>query len=128
MVVLAVSAHAQPAASEIVFYSLPRTAFYELAPRAMASSMRNAVKQQCLRPTRSENASSWYCSDVSLRFFREVSVRGERRKTGLACHPDTVTPNLRYYTEDMFLGDDVRCIFVAYDVKTKRHFLGEDTQ
>jgi hypothetical protein len=35
---------------------------------------------------------------------------------------------LRYYTEDMLLGEDVRCIFVAYDVKTRRHFLGEETQ
>jgi hypothetical protein len=128
MAVLAVSAQAQPADSEIVHYSLPRTAFYEWAPRAMASSMRDAVKQQCRRPTRSETTGSWYCSDVRLSFLRDVSVLGERRKTGLACHPNTVTPNLRYYTEDMLLGEDVRCIFVAYDVKTRRHFLGEDTQ
>jgi hypothetical protein len=128
MVVLEVSAHAQPADSEIVLYSLPRTAFYESAPRAMASSMREAVKQHCRRPTRSEATVSWYCSDVSLRFFRDVSVLGEQRKTGLACDSNTLTPNLRYYTEDMFLGEDVRCVFVAYDVETKRHFLGEDAQ
>ena len=128
MVALAVSAHAQSADSEIVFYSLPRTAFYEWAPRAMASSMRDAVSQQCRRPTRSQTTASWYCSGLGLSFFRDVSVLGERRKTGLACDPNTITPNLRYYTEDMFLGEDVRCVFVAYDVKTKRHFLGEDAQ
>ena len=126
--VLAVSAHAQPADSEIVLYSLPRTAFYEWAPKAMASSLRDAVKRQCRRPTRSETTGSWYCSDASLSFFRDVSVLGERRKTGLACDPNTVTPNLRYYTEVMFLGAHVRFVFVAYDAETKRHFLGEDTQ
>jgi hypothetical protein len=124
---LAVSAHGQPADnSEIVLYSLPRTAFYERVSRAMVSSMRDAVKQQCRHPTRSEPTDRWYCGDLRLSFFRDVSVLGERRKTGLACDPSTFTPNLRYYTEDMFLG--VRCVFVAYDVKTKRHFLGEDTQ
>jgi hypothetical protein len=126
--VLAVSAHAQSADPEIVLYSLPRTAFYEWAPRAMASSIRDAVLRHCRRSTPSAATGGWYCSDLSLSFFRDVSVLGERRKTGLACDPNTVTPNLRYYTEDMFHGEDVRCVFVAYDAKTKRHYLGEDSQ
>jgi hypothetical protein len=121
-VVLTAQALGQPAENaEIVLYSYPRIAFYEPAPRAMATSMRNAVKQRC----GSSRHSEWYCSGVRLRFLREVNVLGDRHRTGLACDPDTVTPDLRFYLEDMFRGEDTRCVYVAYDVRKKRHVIDE---
>ena len=88
--------------------------------------MRSAVNKRCGSPTRlSSTAGSWYCSGVRLRFFWEVNVLGDRYRTGLTCDENSVTPNLRFYTEDMFIGDDIQGVYVAYDVKSKRHVVDE---
>ena len=111
-------------ADAIVLVEPVRIAFYEAAPRAMAASMRRAVGQRCGteqqtgQPSRPE---AWYCgTGLRLRFLRAVNVLGDRYKTGLACDEQSLTPNLTFYAEDMF-DEGTRCIFVAYDVKAKRH-------
>ena len=126
--VMAAHVSAQPAqnAESLVLREPVRIAFYEQAPRAMARGMRTAVNGRCdeLRGSGAK-AHPWYCSSVGLRFFREVNVLGDRYKTGLACSQESVTPNLRFYTEDMFNGDDVQCVYIAYDAKSKRHIVDD---
>jgi hypothetical protein len=89
---------AQPTNSvaDLVFPEPVRIAFYEPAPKALATSMRNAVQQRCgVFARSSSSAPSWYCSAVDLRFFRQVNVLGTRYKTGLACAEDSVTVRFR---------------------------------
>lgn len=113
----------------IVLIEPVRIAFLEHAPRALESSMRNAIERKC--KNESENRDSptatplWYCTETELRFLRQVNVLGNVYNTGLACHPDDLTPNLKYYLEDMF-DDSERCIYVAHDVDTDRHYIDED--
>jgi hypothetical protein len=59
------------------------------------------------------------CEQVRLRFFRSVDVVGHRSRSGVVCRADEVTPNLRYYTYDMFDGN-AGCASVSYDYETKR--------
>jgi hypothetical protein len=113
----------QPAANTFVHYEQVRIAFYEAAPRAMARSMRGAVSQRCrIQATAEPNASLWYCSGDSLLFLRGVNILGDRYRTGFACD-ESAMPEFRFYTEDMFVGDEIQCVFIAYDVKSKLHMV-----
>ena len=108
---------------EIVSVGSVRIAFYEAAPPAMETSMRTAVAQAC---SSTEPASwPWLCEGAPLRFLREVNVLGSRYQTGLVCNEEVVTPDLRYYTPDMF-EDEPECQYVSYDVRTSVHLLSLD--
>jgi hypothetical protein len=93
--------------------------------------MLKAVREVCSAdggsPARSGRAvtgvkAQWFCDTEGVRFFRGVDVLGNRQRTGLVCGSERVTPNLRYYTEDMF-GEDAGCVPIAYEVATRRHVL-----
>ena len=110
---------------KIVLVSPVRIAFYEAAPSSLAASMRNAVSATCASLKKRPGAVpesptdrpdiAWLCDGTTLRFLRAVNVLGTKYKTGLVCSEGSVTPNLRYYTEDMFAGE-AQCLFVAYSV------------
>jgi hypothetical protein len=111
-------------ADEIVLIDEVRIAFYEKVPERMAASMRKAVESECKRRlgTGPEVESDWLCNGESLYFVRGVYVSGSKRMTGLVCSEEGITPNLRYYTEDMFT-DEPQCMPVWYSTKTKAHFM-----
>jgi hypothetical protein len=112
--------------AKIVLVSPVRIAFYEAAPSSLAGSMRNAVRATCAslkksgavpNPPAGRPNIAWLCNGTTLRYLRAVNVLGTKYKTGLVCSEGSVTPNLRYYTEDMFT-EESECLFVAYSVKS----------
>jgi hypothetical protein len=111
-------------AGEIVLIDEVRIAFYETAPQRMAASMRKAVESECKRRlgTGAKVESDWLCNAKTLYFVRGVDVSGGKRMTGLVCSEEGITPNLRYYTEDMFT-DEPQCMPVWYSTKTRAHFM-----
>ena len=117
-------AQSAPTASEqIVLVDNVRIAFYEAAPPALAASMRRARDAACttLRTPSSGNqaVANWLCGAAHLRYLRAVNVLGTRYRTGFVCRTDSVTPNLRYYTADMF-ENTAGCMAISYSDKTKR--------
>jgi hypothetical protein len=64
--------------------------------------------------------AEWLCRADSLRYLREVDVLGSRYKTGVVCSAEAVTPNLRYFTPDMF-EDEERCVYVSYNASSQKH-------
>jgi hypothetical protein len=113
--------------------STPRNAFYEHAPRSVVALMRAAVKEECMRASppapndpkanaTQQTTRTWLCGPTPLVFFRAVNVRGDKLTSGFACHPEGMTPNLRYFTEDMFAGNE-ECVYVGCDGETGKHFV-----
>jgi hypothetical protein len=120
---LAAVAAAGAAPDDVVLADDVRIAFYEAAPGSMETSMRNAVDEAC---SATDPASwAWLCAGEPLRFLREVNVLGARYQTGLVCSEEVVTPDLRYYTPDMF-EDELLCQYVAYDARASTHLLSLD--
>ncbi len=111
-------------ANTIVPIDEVRIAFYEKAPSAMIASMRKAVESECKHHPDSglEVESAWLCGGEALHFVRAVDVVGNKRMTGLVCSEEGVTPNLKYYTEDMF-ANEPQCKPVWYSTKTHAHFM-----
>jgi len=109
-------------ASDIVLVEPVRIAFLEPAPRVLAASMRDAVRRHCAETHASGETveTQWLCHEGSLRYLREVNVFGSRYKTGLVCGVEAVTPNLRYFTPDMF-ENEAKCAYVSYNTGTRKH-------
>jgi hypothetical protein len=109
--------------ADVVLGDEVRIAFYESAPPSMETSMRSAVTHAC--DSTESGSWTWLCGGAPLRFLREVNVLGDRYETGLVCSEEVVTPDLRYYTPDMF-EDEPECQYVGYDFRTSVHLLGLD--
>jgi hypothetical protein len=101
--------------SDIVFIEPVRIAFYELAPRSIAASMRRTVKDACAAHAQPD----WLCGGGPLSFFRGVNVLGNHYTTGFVCEGER-GGNVKYYMEDTFSDDS--CLYLCYDGKKKRHF------
>jgi hypothetical protein len=110
------------ASSDIVLVEPVRVAFLEPAPRVLAASMRDAVRRHCAETHASGETveAPWLCREGSLWYLREVNVLGSRHKTGLVCSSEAVTPNLRYFTPDMF-ENDAKCAYVSYNTGKRTH-------
>jgi hypothetical protein len=125
---LAAGAGAQPPENPTFEFSetlLVRVAFYEKAPAGIAVSMRKAVKRQCAasgRPQLSAAQLEWLCAGRHLNFLRSVNVLGQRQSVGFVCNDDGISPNMKYFLDDMF-ADNPDCVFVAFNAKTNEHFL-----
>ena len=124
---VALAAEESPDEAKVVLVAPVRIAFYEAAPSSLAGSMRTAVRATCAslrKPATGPNAAAdrpdiaWLCNGTPLRYLRAVNVLGTKYKTGLVCSEGSVTPNLRYYTEDMFT-EESECLFVAYSVTSR---------
>ena len=107
---------------DITLFEPVRIAFLEPAPRVLAASMLDAVRRYCAetRPSGQTVEAPWLCREGSLRYLREVNVLGSRHKTGLVCDAEAVTPNLRYFTPDMF-ENEAKCVYVSYNTGTRKH-------
>ena len=112
------------AADGVALYNAVRVAFYESAPESIAASMRAALGEACSATHRPGPDRAWLCAGKSLRFFRGVDVLGHQQKTGFACDVENVTPDLRYYTEDM-LAENPGCEFLSFDAKANKHHLAK---
>jgi hypothetical protein len=115
--------------SDIVLVEPVRIAFLEPAPRVLAASMRDAVRRHCAEAHASGETvgTEWLCHEGSLRYLRQVNVLGSRYKTGLVCGVEAVTPNLRYFTPDMFESEP-KCAYVSYNTGTRKHTVELDSQ
>jgi hypothetical protein len=112
---------ASAGAQDVVLQTEPRVAFYEAAPRSLAASMKKAVERYCGGDAiRRAEQVAWLCAETPLRCFRGVDVLGNKQRTGLTCESKAVTPNLRYYTEDMF-NEESHCAPLAYLADTGSH-------
>jgi len=80
------NAHSQ-ASDEIVLANELRTAFYEHAPRALASAMSQAVATWCSSKhgAAESDALSWLCAGGNLVYFRSVYINGDKGPHGLVC-------------------------------------------
>lgn len=107
---------------EITLADPVRVAFYEAAPAALSAAMRRARDVACkdFRGSSTQTTASWLCDGTPLRYLRAVNVLGTKYVTGFVCRSGDVTPNLRYYTADMF-EDGAACLPVSYSDKTKRN-------
>ena len=108
------------AEGELATYNAVRVAFYERAPTALASSMSTAVKRNCRETTASVTRPEWLCTGKGLVYLRAVNVLGSALKVGFACDSEGVTPNLRYFTEDMLTSNE-NCVVVTFDASTGKH-------
>jgi hypothetical protein len=123
---------AQPAPTdtqEVIIADEVKIAFYEAAPRSLLESMQRAKDETCeafgrsSTPSKSETQQplvTWLCDGTPLRYFRAVNLLGSKYRSGLVCRMDSVTPNLRYYTVDMF-SNNAGCLGVSYIEETKRN-------
>ncbi len=94
-----------------------RTAFYEVAPRSIAASMRKAVKELCAAR---EQKVGRLCSGRRLAYLREVLVNGYKTMDGYVCDAEVISPSIKYYVGDM-IGPDMPCLHVWYDDDLKKH-------
>jgi hypothetical protein len=86
------------ASGEIVIADELRTAFYEHAPRSLATEMSKAVVSWCSsdRSGPRADAVSWLCRGEKLVYFRSVYINGEKAPHGLVCE-NNGTSTLRYF-------------------------------
>src|SRR5262245_25727175 len=89
-------AHAQ-SSEEIVIADELRTAFYEHAPRSLATQMSKAVVAWCSSDRSGTRAVAvgWLCRGEKLVYFRSVYLNGEKGPHGLVCESNG-TSALRY--------------------------------
>ena len=73
-----------PADVDVVPIDPVRIAYYEVAPRRVAASMRRAVAADCAKPRRGSSGDAlggvrrWLCDGVADTFLRGVDVLGDR--------------------------------------------------
>jgi hypothetical protein len=79
-----------------------RTAFYEHAPRALATAMSKAVVAWCSSEggAPEAHAVSWICRSANLVYFRNVYINGERGPHGLVCGGHDA-PTFKYLGMDL---------------------------
>jgi hypothetical protein len=131
VVIACTSYSARPDGETVVLRHEVRIAFYEAAPRDLVASMRRAVDTVGATRRRLDAPGSdapaetqWLCDGTRVRFLRAVNVLGDRYRIGFVCRFDSVTPNLRYYTGDMF-ADSTGCIPISYSSKTNHNVVNE---
>jgi hypothetical protein len=123
---------ATPDVEQVVLADLIRIAFYEVAPRSVAASMRKAAKQAC-RAHGQRKASerdpgdvakaAWLCSGSPLVFLRAVNVMGYKLQMGYVCDAAAfLSAGMKFYMSDLFT-DDAPCVSISYDGETKKHSL-----
>jgi hypothetical protein len=105
---------------EVIVADELRSAFYEKAPRALATAMSRAVAARCNTPpkahgsgTESDPPLGWLCSGEKLHYLRSVYINGERGPHGLVCE----TGYYKYYGLD-FVAELVKegtCVPVERD-------------
>jgi hypothetical protein len=73
-----------------------RTAFYEHAPRSLATAMSKAVVSWCAsdRNEPRADAVSWVCQAQRLVYFRSVLLDGAKGRHGLVCEDDETSKYL----------------------------------
>jgi len=113
---LAFSAVAIADSEEVIVACSVQIAFYEVAPKRMANSMRKAVMSACAEA----QLQVGLCSGEPLRFVRAVGPGGDRGVAGFACREETVG-DFKYFSQEMIQGAD--CVSVSYSFEPKQHFV-----
>jgi hypothetical protein len=120
---LAAAAAPDEGVVEVIIADELRTAFFEHAPRRLASSMSKAVTLWCSTPPPRTSASSdeddplkWLCQGKKPEYFRNVYVNGQRGRHGLVCKSNG-TSSLRYFGVDLVASvlEDESCVAAEYD-------------
>ena len=126
---------AADATDEIVLADPVRAAFYEVAPRKIAASMRRAVDRSCAtrlaaRGAKAVGTHRWLCGGTKLSFLREVDVLGNRLKIGFVCQHEWAS--LAYYVDELIAGaiEDGVCVTIWFNSEANAHFLdfGDDDE
>jgi hypothetical protein len=83
----------QARSEPIVIADELRTAFYEHAPRALATEMSKAVVSWCSsdRGKPKVDVASWLCRGEKLTYFRSVYVSGGKGPHGLVCESSGIS-------------------------------------
>jgi hypothetical protein len=111
----------------IVLDSFP-IAFYEIAPRKLAASMRRAVVAECGRPggssvdSRVTKARMWLCDKTDDTFLRAADTQGRGMVIGYVCEGDW---GLKYVATVVVSNaeDRVECVAMSYGSTTEAHTL-----
>jgi len=110
-------------AAEVVIADELRTAFYEHAPRALATLMSKAVISWCAKFSQNVATTSeanddlgWLCRGQRLAYFRSVYVNGEKGRHGLVCEANGTT-SLKYFGIDLVadLIEGESCVSAEFD-------------
>jgi hypothetical protein len=119
--------------TEVVIADRYRTAFYEVAPRSVAKSMKRAVEHVCAERQRRnspksltpshESETGWLCNKSRLRFFRDVDVMGGKWEGGFVCSEDAVGKNLKFLIDAMAENDLTSCVQSLFDDNAGSHYL-----
>ena len=103
---------------EIVIADELRTAFYEHAPRSLATTMSKAVVSWCSSYRNESEADlvSWLCRGDKLVYFRSVYVNGAKGRHGLVCE-NNGTSTLKYFGMDLVADvvADGSCVQAEFD-------------
>ena len=118
----------ETAASEpIVLDSFP-IAFFEIAPRKLAASMRRAVVAECAREVRVSvdsrvtKARTWLCDQTDDTFFRAADTQGRGMVIGEVCEGDW---GVKYAATIMVSNAEERaeCVAISYGGVAETHTL-----
>ena len=95
-----------------------RTAFYEVAPKNLKASMRNAVDDACAQ----HGARFWFCRSEPLSFLRGIYVSGFQQKKGYVC-PSLGMEDWTFFPPDIAEAEDSTCVRISYDEESNRHYI-----
>jgi hypothetical protein len=103
-------------------------AFYEVAPRRLAASMRRAVVAECARKREGvvdpnvEKARRWLCDATTDTYFRSVDVQGRGTVIGCVCEGDWA---LKYSANNMVRNavESAECVDISYGGVANAHIL-----
>lgn len=102
------------AQEEVIIAHSVRAAFYEIAPKPMAASMRQAVTTICAEKGTGEG---WLCDGRSLIFLRGVLVTGDKLLTGYVCL-GSEADRIKFYLGDML---ETGCAPLAFDGDSQQY-------
>ena len=111
----------------IVLDSFP-IAFYEIAPRKLAASMRRAVLAECAREVgisadpKVTKARTWLCDQTDDTFFRAADTQGRGMVIGEVCQGDW---GVKYAATIMVSNAEERaeCVGISYGGVAATHIL-----
>jgi len=119
--------------TEVVIADRYRTAFYEIAPRSVAKSMKMAVDHVCAERQRRnlskslmpsyESETDWLCNQSKLRFYRDVDISGYKWPRGFVCSEEAIGEDLKYLIDAIAENNLTSCVEVRYDSNSESHEL-----
>jgi hypothetical protein len=113
---------------EIVLADTIRAAYYKVAPRDLAASMRRAVAESCdaraaANGSRLVDGDPWLCDGTALAFLREVDVFGDRLEIGFVCRGRWAR-RVHYVDEQISHAiEERKCVPVWFNIEANAHFL-----